>query len=197
MACYRGYIEHFDGNNFKSVNKWSNNMKAIGSDKQKAKVAMLETKRQEQENFDDWIAEELTKRAIVKGGPGADSQMNIGGAGSEVTLKKSNTKISPKRRMTAKQIKEEKEKAEREKAEQHNKQLRVHTLMALKQNKKEKSQVQTINCIDYSEDLYLIAFGGVHGQIGVLDSTTMSFIGMFDAHANVEVSAIYFYKKER
>ena len=45
MACYRGYIEHFDGNNFESVNKWSNNMKAIGSDKQKAKVAMLETKR--------------------------------------------------------------------------------------------------------------------------------------------------------
>ena len=44
--------------------------------------------------------------------------------------------------------------------------------------------------------MYLIAFGGVHGQIGVLDATTMSFIGMFDAHSNVEVSAIYFYKKE-
>lgn len=25
----------------------------------------------------------------------------------------------------------------------------------------------------------------------------MSFIGMFDAHSNTEVSAIYFYKKER
>ena len=33
MACYRGYIEHFDGNNFKHVESWSNNMKAIGSDK--------------------------------------------------------------------------------------------------------------------------------------------------------------------
>ena len=47
MACYRGYIEHFDGNNFKSVKKWSNNMKAIGSDKQKAKVAILENKRKD------------------------------------------------------------------------------------------------------------------------------------------------------
>jgi len=41
MACYRGYIEHFDGNNFKSVNKWSNNMKAIGSEKMKAKMSQL------------------------------------------------------------------------------------------------------------------------------------------------------------
>ena len=73
----------------------------------------------------------------------------------------------------------------------------MHTLKALKKNSKEKTQVQTINCIDYSAELYLIAFGGVHGQIGVLDSTTMSFIGMFDAHGNSEVSKIYFYKKER
>ena len=41
MACYRGYIEHFDGNNFKSVNKWSNNMKAIGSEKVKSKISEL------------------------------------------------------------------------------------------------------------------------------------------------------------
>ena len=38
MACYRGYIEHFDRNSFKSVNSWSNNMKAIGSDKNKVKA---------------------------------------------------------------------------------------------------------------------------------------------------------------
>ena len=37
----------------------------------------------------------------------------------------------------------------------------------------------------------------MHGKIGVLDATTMSFIGMFDAHGNLEVSAIYFYKKEK
>ena len=37
----------------------------------------------------------------------------------------------------------------------------------------------------------------MHGKVGVLDSTTMSFIGMFDAHGNQEVIAIYFYKKER
>ena len=66
-----------------------------------------------------------------------------------------------------------------------------------KNKKKEKTLVQTINCIDYSEDLYLIAFGGVRGQIGVLDSTTMSFIGMYDTPSNVEVSAIYFYHKEK
>ncbi len=43
----------------------------------------------------------------------------------------------------------------------------------------------------------MIAFGGVHGQIGILDSTTKEFIGMYDAHGASEVSAIYFYKKER
>ena len=41
--------------------------------------------------------------------------------------------------------------------------LRVKTLKALKKTSKEKQQVQTINCIDYSYDLYLIAFGGVRG----------------------------------
>lgn len=51
--------------------------------------------------------------------------------------------------------------------------------------------------MDFSADLYLIAFGGVHGKIGVLDSTTMKFIGLFEAHGNLEVSAIYFYNKEK
>ena len=67
---------------------------------------------------------------------------------------------------------------------------------SLKTSHKEKAQVATINCIDYSSELYLIAFGGVYGKIGVLDSTTMSFIGMYDAHGTTEVSAIYFYEKE-
>lgn len=33
MACYRGYIERFDNINFKSVQKWDNNLKAVGSEK--------------------------------------------------------------------------------------------------------------------------------------------------------------------
>ena len=56
MACYRGYIEHFDGINFKSVNKWHNNMKAIGSEKLKLKAAAYENKKKENEEFEGWIA---------------------------------------------------------------------------------------------------------------------------------------------
>ena len=58
---------------------------------------------------------------------------------------------------------EEAERAEREKLQKNKAALRVSTLKGLKKNSKEKNQVQTINCIDYSEDLQLIAFGGVHG----------------------------------
>jgi len=49
--------------------------------------------------------------------------------------------------------------------------------------------------VDYSSRLNLIAFGGVSGEIGVLDSTTFFFKGMYKAHPT-EVAAIYFYDSE-
>ena len=65
MACYRGYIERFDSNNFKSVSKWVNNMKAIGSEKLKAKAAKYESNKRRTDEFEDMIIEELRKRDIV------------------------------------------------------------------------------------------------------------------------------------
>ena len=40
----------------------------------------------------------------------------------------------------------------------------------------------TVECLNYSEELNLIAFGGVQGKIGVLDATTVTFKGLYDAH---------------
>ena len=198
MACYRGYIERFDANKFRSVSKWENNMKAIGSDKLKARTAHYESKKRQVDEFEDFIAEELRRRDIVndKSGPltgkGTESQVTFNRQ-QRSTADEEKRKAKPK---SVKQIREEKEREAREHEERKKANLRTNTLKALQHNSKEKNQVATINCIDYSADLYLIAFGGVHGQIGVLDSTTMSFIGMYDAHANSEVSAIYFYKRE-
>lgn len=53
----------------------------------------------------------------------------------------------------------------------------------------------TVDCLDYSKALDLIAFGGVSGSIGVLDSTTLSFKGLYPAHAG-DVSALYFHDSE-
>ena len=61
--------------------------------------------------------------------------------------------------------------------------------------KKRKPGSVTINCLDYSTELDIIAFGTVHAQICVLDSSTMSFVGQYEAHSN-EVQQIYFYEKE-
>ncbi len=52
--------------------------------------------------------------------------------------------------------------------------------------------VVTIDCLDYSEKLDLIAFGGIQGKVGVLDSTTLSFKGLHDAHL-CEITSLYFY----
>jgi len=52
--------------------------------------------------------------------------------------------------------------------------------------------VVTIDCLDYSAALDLIAFGGIHGQVGVLDSNTLSFKGIYEAHQN-EVFSLSFY----
>ena len=49
--------------------------------------------------------------------------------------------------------------------------------------------------MNYSEALNLIGFGGVAGKIGILDSTTVTFKGLFEAHA-VDVESIYFHDKE-
>lgn len=53
----------------------------------------------------------------------------------------------------------------------------------------------TIDCLDYSSKLDLIAFGGVTGDIGVIDSTTFSFKGIYKAHS-CEVKSLYFYDQE-
>jgi hypothetical protein len=53
----------------------------------------------------------------------------------------------------------------------------------------------TVECLNYSEALNLIGFGGVAGKIGILDSTTVTFKGLFEAHA-VDVESIYFHDKE-
>lgn len=55
-----------------------------------------------------------------------------------------------------------------------------------------KKCVETVDCLDYSNALGLIAFGGVQGKVVVLDSTTLSFTGLYEAH-NCEVEALYFY----
>jgi hypothetical protein len=60
-----------------------------------------------------------------------------------------------------------------------------------KQDKKDKKSFVTIDCLDYSSALDLIAFGGVSGGVGVLDSTTLSFKGMYPAHL-ANVTALYF-----
>jgi hypothetical protein len=67
------------------------------------------------------------------------------------------------KKKSAKQLREESERAKQEDVQRKKASLRAETLKALKTNSKEKTQVATINCIDYSADLYLIAFGGVHG----------------------------------
>ena len=59
------------------------------------------------------------------------------------------------------------------------------------EEKKSKYQV-TIDCLDYSSELDLIAFGGIQGKVGVLDSQTLSFKGLFDAHL-CEVTGLYFH----
>ena len=95
IACYRGHIEHREPNNFTIVNKWSNNMKAIGSEKQKAKASQFEKQQEKEKEFDKFIAEELLKRAIVQGGgtigqepstPGLNGQDT--GHRSDVTFQK-------------------------------------------------------------------------------------------------------------
>lgn len=60
-----------------------------------------------------------------------------------------------------------------------------------KEEQKGNTCVTTIECLDYSSALDLIAFGGVQGKIGVLDSTTLSFKGMYEAHSS-QVIGVYF-----
>ena len=66
--------------------------------------------------------------------------------------------------------------------------------MLKKKSKGSKSKV-TLNCICYASNLDMIVFGTVLGKLGILDSSTMSFIGMFDSHTT-EVIALNYNKSE-
>ena len=37
--------------------------------------------------------------------------------------------------------------------------------------------------MDYSPELDMIAFGGVHGKVGLIDCSTMSFVALLEAHS--------------
>lgn len=60
-----------------------------------------------------------------------------------------------------------------------------------------KPVMTTINCLDYSKELNLIAFGGNTGKIGVLDSCTLSFKGLYNAYEKLEVASVHFNDAER
>lgn len=47
--------------------------------------------------------------------------------------------------------------------------------------------------MDHSAALDLIAFGGVQGLVGTVDSTTLSFKGLYEGHPNQEMAGLYFY----
>ena len=82
MACYRGYIERFDNINFKSVQKWDNNLKAVGSEKPKGGAAAGLDSQKDKQDFDNWIVDELRKRKLIAGGPSIGDDMNERADGS-------------------------------------------------------------------------------------------------------------------
>jgi hypothetical protein len=67
----------------------------------------------------------------------------------------------------------------------------VHKQTNLEMAKKKKKCLATIDCLDYSSKLDIIAFGGVSGEICVIESTTFSFKGLYTAHTS-EVTSLYF-----
>ena len=54
-----------------------------------------------------------------------------------------------------------------------------------------KKCVVSVECLDYSAKLDLIAFGGVSGHVVVLDSQTLSFKGKYRAAVS-DVNALFF-----
>jgi sporulation-control protein spo0M len=55
--------------------------------------------------------------------------------------------------------------------------------------------LSTIDCLDYSPALSLIAFGSVQGKVGFVDSLTLMPRGYYEAHHR-EVHAVCFFDKE-
>ena len=50
--------------------------------------------------------------------------------------------------------------------------------------------------MDFSPELDLLAFGGVQGRVGIVQTVTKDFSGIFQAH-NHEVADIQFYDEQR
>lgn len=59
---------------------------------------------------------------------------------------------------------------------------------------KDKKYETTVDCLDYSSVLDLVAFGGLHG-VGFLDSRTMRFKCLHQPHLN-EVHGVHFYDQQ-
>jgi len=64
----------------------------------------------------------------------------------------------------------------------------------LKAKKKQSKCEATVDCLDFSPALDLIAFGGLHG-VGFLDSKTIRFKNLQQPH-QTEVSGVHFYDSE-
>lgn len=60
-----------------------------------------------------------------------------------------------------------------------------------------KRCVITVDVIDYSKALDIIVFGGIQGKICVIDSITLIFKGMYDAHKNTEIVGLNFFDTQR
>ena len=52
VACYRGYIAHYDSIRFEKVYDWHNDLKAIGSEKTKVTRNAIGEKQEDKEKFE-------------------------------------------------------------------------------------------------------------------------------------------------
>ena len=73
VACYRGYIAHYDSIRFEKVYDWHNDLKAIGSEKTKLTKAPIDNKHLDKDFTFEWIGDEQKKRALIAGQPESES----------------------------------------------------------------------------------------------------------------------------
>lgn len=198
MSCLNGYVELFDAiNDFISVAKWhndiselENNPSNLASTSVLSRRGTVTTKNDPKEEKED---RQMSKIKIK------DKERKTGLKVDFSHLDSSRLMMDPKELEEPKTFVSEvrlRSCGVHEKPDTHKPLYQSNFSLKKDRLSVKKQSVTTIDCLDYSEELSIIAFGGVSGKMGILDGRTLLCNSLIDAH-EAEIVGLNFYDSQR
>lgn len=207
MSCLHGYVELFDAiNDFNSVARWHNDIKQIenrfsgaastGTLSRRGTITTNHDEKDPQQEYQKALKTRSRQKGRKEGLKVDFSHLKSSRSGLLDGDEEQDTEI--KDLISTNLVSQVKLRGcgVHEKPDTNKPLYRSNFSLKTDRRSTKQHSVTTVDCMDYSEELSIIAIGGVSGKIGILDGRTLLCNALIDAH-EAEIVGLNFFDSQR